>query len=450
MKPKPALLLPLLLAPACQAQAPEFSDRERLDLVKFWSAPGRYALAPLEDPKGPWKVRLTTDGSLWLWNYNKARGLGKTPPGSVPPAANPQQALWENWIDARVAWDRYVAGADAARKNGLFAPNPVPDPGPAPAELVALAGEPPVFAGVVRPRTHLVTFEDGETIRYADNVEMRPRFAYYRFEDGVQSGGTRVKDLPPGELDALLKRAGITPSEARIFKAVSMLEGGFDSVNTYDTGYVSVGFIQFASLGAGGHSLGETLVGMKRDDPKAFADDFRRYGLDVTPDALLVAVDPRTGEIARGPAANTAIIEDKRLIAVFQRAGRRAPFRVAQLRAAKALYYPAETIVTVKLAGRTLSGKLKEIVRSEAGMAAFMDRKVNTGSLGALPQRLAELATEKGITRFADFAPYEAQLLDALWYRVDPRNDPTLSQPTPVTERARSLPSRRGGRRRRG
>ena len=445
--------LPLLLlsAPACRAQrpAPEFTDAERFALVKFWNEPGRYVSAPLEDAKGPWKVRLTPDGSLWLWTYNRARGLGKTPPGQVPPAADAQQAVWESWIDARVAWDRYLAAADAAQKNGLFAPNPPVNPGPAPADLVALAGEPPAFAYAVRPSTHAVAFEDGEALRYTDNVEMRPRFAYYRFENGVNSGGTRVKDLGPGELDGLLKEAGISPSEARVFKAVSILEGGFDSINTYDTGYVSVGFIQFASLAEGGHSLGGTLLGMKKDDPRAFEADFRRYGVDVTGDGLLVAVEPTTGEIARGPAANTAIIDDKRLIAVFQRAGRRKAFRLAQLRAAKSMYYPADTIVTVKLDDRTLSGRVGDIFRSEAGMAAMMDRKVNTGNLGNLAMLLTNLAREKGIARWSDFAPYEGQLLDNLYYRVDTRNDPNLSQPAGGPDRARSLPSR-GGKRRGG
>lgn len=445
---KPLAFLPLLLlVPGCSAQEPEFTDAERFALVRYWSEPGRYVSAPLEDAKGAWKVRLTPDGSLWLWTYNKARGLGKTPPGQVPPAASAVQTVWENWIDARVAWDRYLAGAVAAEKNGMVAPNPPVDPGAAPADLVALAGEPPAFATAVHPSTHAITFEDGETLRYTDNVDMRPRFAYYRFENGVQSGGTRVKELAPGELDGLLKEAGISPSEARVFKAVSILEGGFDSINTYDTGYVSVGFIQFASLAEGGHSLGGTLLGMKRDDPRAFDADFRRYGVDVTPDGLLVVVEPTTGEIARGPAANTAIIDDKRLIAVFQRAGRRKAFRLAQLRAAKTMYYPADTIVTVKLDDRTLSGRVGEIFRSEAGMAAMMDRKVNTGGFGNLTMLLTNLAREKGITRWSDFAPYEGQLLDNLYYRVDTRNDPNLSQPPGGTDRARSLPSRGGGKR---
>lgn len=451
MTPRTALsLVPLALTMVSCAQAPEpeFSDAERFALVRFWSTPGRYATGPVEDPRGDWRVRLTPDGSQWLWQYNRARGLGKTPPGKTPPPQNAQQRAWEAWIDGRVAYDRWTSACAAARRNHADEPLPVPDPGPAPIDLVTLAGDPPVFAACVRPSWHEIAFDD-ERLRYVDHPEMRPRYAYYRNEAGVQAAGTPMKALPKGELDGLLKRAGISASEARVFRAVSLLEGGFDSVNTYDTGFVSVGFIQFASLAQGGHSLGATLLRMKRDDPGAFAQDFRQFGIDVSPDGLLVVVEPVGGEIVRGPLANAAIIEDKRLIAVFSRAGRRTAFRVAQLRAAKAMYYPADTIITVKSGGRVLSGKVGEIIRSEAGMAALMDRKVNTGTIAILSERLALLMSERPeIDKFAEFAPYEAQLLDSLWYRIDTRNDRTLSQPRPTVERSPIL-SRSGGRNRR-
>ena len=107
-------------------------------------------------------------------------------------------------------------------------------------------------------------------------------------------------------------------------RAVSILEGGFDSVNTYDTGYVSVGFIQFASLKEGGGSLGAVLKNFKAADPLAFASDFHRFGVDVDETGHLVVVDPTSGAVATGAEANARIIEDKRLIAVFGRAGARA------------------------------------------------------------------------------------------------------------------------------
>lgn len=435
-----------LFSISCAQTEPEFTDAERFEISRYWNAPGRYRSERIEDPKGPWKVRLTPDGSQWMWQYNRARGLGKTPPGTTPPPLNEQQKVWETWLDSRVAFDRYKAGVEAAKYNGLPEPGPVVDPGPAPIDLVTLAGEPPVFANAVRPTSHEIVFED-MTIKYTDNPEMRPRYAYYRNEMGVMHGGTRMKELPPSELDTLLRSAGISESESRIFKAVSLLEGGFDSVNTYDTGFISVGFIQFASLAQGGHSLGATLRQMKQDNPRAFQDDFRRFGIDVMADGTLVAVEPKTSEIVRGPLANAAVIEDKRLIATFARAGRRAPYRVAQLRTAKAMYYPADTMVTVKSGDRTLSGKIREIIRSEAGMAALMDRKVNTGNISILAERLALLLSEKpNFTKFSDFAPYEAQLLDSLWYRVDTRNDKSLSQPMPTTERSAALEGKSGAR----
>jgi hypothetical protein len=46
--------------------------------------------------------------------------------------------------------------------------------------------------------------------------------------------------MSPEELNRIFAASGLTPVEARVMRAVSLLEGGFDSINTYDTGF-SVG-----------------------------------------------------------------------------------------------------------------------------------------------------------------------------------------------------------------
>lgn len=422
------------------ARGQMFSDDERTGVVAYWNEPGRYrAGAPPESLRtGPFGVRLTVEGSKWLWDYNRARGLSKGPPSETPLPQNPREQVWEAWIEAKVAYDRYVASEGADRANAalgkptkLAAASRPLHPGPVPADLVALAGNPPPFASVEAPVWHTVTFDDGLEIAYSDNVAMRPRYAYYRFDTGVMSGGESVRNLPEPDLKALCAEAGLSESEFRVFKAVSLLEGGFDSVNTYDTGFVSVGLLQFASLSEGGGSLASVLRNQKIVHPDSFFADWRRFGLDVTVDGKLVAVDAATGVEAIGPEANRLIIRDKRLIAVFQRNGRISrPFRLAQLRVAKAQYYPADDQVAVYTGTEVWTGKIRDVVRSEAGMATLMDRKVNTGKVDPLASVLAKVVEEKKVKSFADLAQYESEIVAALRYRKDYTKDPALSQPT--------------------
>ena len=69
-------------------------------------------------------------------------------------------------------------------------------------------------------------------------------------------------------------------------------------------------------------SLAEVLREMKTSNPADFATYFHSMGIDVDSVALTV-VDPATGTILRGGDAVTKVMDDKRLTAVFQRAGHR-------------------------------------------------------------------------------------------------------------------------------
>lgn len=438
---------------AVGAQAAFFDNEERFQIVAYWNADERYTVScpPEGLKKGPWQVRLTPQGSQWLWDYNKARGLGKVNPTIDAGPQTPEQVAYERWIDAKVAYDRYLAALEAQSRNEEFLGAKPPldvkavhDPGPMPTGLQKLMGSAvPLFASAVQPFWHTIVFDDGMKLEFADNVAMRPRYAYYRFSDGVMSGGASVRKMPQAELDELFKRAGIAPPEQRIMKAVSLLEGGFDSVNTYDTGFVSVGFIQFACLQAGAGSLGQVLLDQKQTDPTAFDRDFRRFGLDVTPSGSLVALDPGSATEFVGAEAARTIIRDKRLIAVFQRAGRiSTPFRVSQLRVAKAHYYPANDVVTVEIGGRRIQARVGDIVRSEAGMATLMDRKVNTGKIDPFPAALANVMASYGLSSPLEAASFEYRLISSVRWRKDYLADNSLSKPRVIVSQpsSRSAP----------
>lgn len=430
-----AALLPFLSF----GNAPVFSPPEVSAVLAYWSAPGRYAATatPGAVKSGPWQVRLTPEGSLWLWNYQKAIGAGKAPP-TQNPATSGANAPWEAWVARKIARDRWLAGrlcssANATLNPAFAPPPPEPEPavpGPIPEDLLAVLGNPPPFAAPVVPMQHIVTFDDGETITYADQVNAGPRYAYFRFPQGVMQAGTPLKSVPAQELDDLYTASGLTPFEQRVMRAVSRHEGGFESVNTYDTGFVSVGFIQFACLEAGSGSLGKVLLRQKTDNLASFEQDFRRFGLDVDEQGRLVVVDAGTGAVLAGSAAARKIIDDKRLIAVFEKAGRRSrAFRLAQILTAKESYYPADDPITVTVAGQTITGKVSDVIRSEAGMATLFDRKVNRGNTDPFRETLARLMEERGITTFEEASSLEREIVKALKYREDFLADPSLSQP---------------------
>lgn len=430
------LAIGLGLLGATPSRAVMFSSSEREAVLDYWEDPSRYQVSMPGDASrsGRWQVRLTPEGSKWLWDFNKARGVSKVVPTADPTTGGSPN--WSAWINARIAYDRYIAACDAraANENHFKKPFPQPElvsgPGPMPTDLAALLPEPSSFAEAAEPKLHLITFHDGKVHRFVDNPNMRPNYAFYRFREGVMDGGTSMRRLPQSQLDDLLKAAGIEGTKKNVFTAVSLLEGGLDSVNTYDTGFVSVGFIQFASLSGGAGSLGQVLLNQKTQNPESFRRDFQRYGLDVNREGRLVALDLADGTERVGPDAARQIIRDKRLIAVFQRAGRFSKEnQVSQLQVADRMYYPADETVVITAGGRFQTFRVRDFVKSEAGLATLMDRKVNTGGLGPIGDVARAIMEANNLTSAEQLAQYERILISRLVYREDYLKHPTLSQP---------------------
>jgi hypothetical protein len=418
---------------------PQFTPEERTQIVSFWSDPARFTVGQpsTATTRGVWQVRLTPEGSLWLWNLNKGKKSGATLAGQFDFSSIP--AAWDDWIIKKIHHDRWQALNDARTANGCQLPAPdretpevePPVPGTAPADLEQTLGKPPRFAQAVQPKQFTINFEDA-TVQYEDNVRMSAHYAYYRSCDGVTSGGVPLRKFDPEHLGRILDLAGCDASRSKVLKSVSQLEGGFDSVNTYDTGFVSVGFIQFASLKEGSGSLGSVLLLYKTTDPSGFGNDFHRYGIDVQTDGSLDAVDPTTGVETSGPDANAKIIQDKRLIAIFQRAGQKSDsFCAAQVKAALNQYYPCDDKVSFTTPdGAVFNGKVSDVIHSEAGMATLFDRKVNTGNIAALVRLCSQVAAAHHCQNFADLSKYEMEIVSGLKYRTDFTQDTNLSQPT--------------------
>lgn len=433
----------VMAAPTIRAEARfVFSPEDRERVQQYWSSKAKYEVLPLPDvdEKGPFRARLSVEASEWLWNYNKQVRPGKLAPNKDPKALNAEQAKWDKWIDSRYEWDLWNAETNAAARSSKAtgrsftnSDRKPPQPAQMPAELKKMAGAPPIMVEVVQPKQHRVTFHDGLQLAYNSHVSVRPKYIYYRSHNGVMSGGVRIREISDSDLRSLFDQAGISKPEENVFRAVSLLEGGFDSLNTYDTGYVSVGFIQFACLKDGAGSLGAVLKRYKDQSFSDFDANFRTMGIDVNEGGRLVAIDPETGMEFVGADAARKIINDRRLAAVFQRAGRVSnPFRVAQLQIAKEMYLPSDDLVTATLGdGSTQTAKVRDLFRTEAGLATLMDRKVNTGKLGDLDELVSDIMIQFGLKDIREVAAYEFEMTRMLAWRKDYLVDLTLSKPRP-------------------
>jgi len=108
------------------------------------------------------------------------------------------------------------------------------------------------------------------------------------------------------------------------------------------------------------------------------------------------------------------------------------------------MFMPDRDPITLQVGSRTVTGVVGDFVKSEAGMAVLMDRKVNTGKLDPLVTNLADLANELNIQSLAELAPYEHDIISAVKYRKDYLLETGLTQPTksPTTRWGTQLASR--------
>jgi hypothetical protein len=121
-----------------------------------------------------------------------------------------------------------------------------------------------------------------------------------------------------------------------------------------------------------------------------------------------------------------------------------------QLKAARDLYLPAKDTITIQVGDTTITGLVSDFVKSEAGLAMLMDRKVNTGKLDPLPAVLAQIAAEVKPQTLADLAPYERDIIAAVKYRKDYLADNSLTQPPTSRGTRWATQASRGGKTSRG
>ncbi|MDI9635678.1 hypothetical protein QPK87_13565 [Kamptonema cortianum] len=407
-----------------------FSEVERAGIVAFWHGPGRYQSVDA-NPAEPFKISLSPEGSAWLLDYYKKRSPGaKVVPTNAQIATNNQQAEWDRWIDRQYSFDKAWAESVAkSANNGAEWQSVLATDRktlPIPASLERLAGPPPSFVTVYRPQRISVSF-DGFSATYVEGVSVRDKYPYFRSVQGVKAGSAQVDS---STFERLSVTAGLPAGLAKAIRAVSRLEGSFDSVNTYDSGGVSVGLVQFASLKTGTGPLARLLATMKRKSPAAFNEHFRRYGIDVELPGRIVIVDPSTGLELAGSDAVRAIIRDKRLTSVFHRAGKLSEdFRQQQLVVLRDMFDPSRLGFSAEVGGKTIHGAVRDIIQSESGIAALLDRFINTGSISPFNEVVSVVGKQTGAKSLLDLRKAEAAIVARMAYRQDFTTERTLSRP---------------------
>jgi len=298
----------------------ERDEDEARRIQERWSQQGAYLVS------NTGKHRLTRK---YFWWRQRLEALLLIPPRNLKEKVD----VWRRWLgefEAQALWN--------LRKQGE-----VPRaPGAIPLELAdqIIDGEPlgPPPLTVYR-FVLLYTVKLPENTQYAfrdDPVQLEDRYLVQ--ENGVLKVGSRICGRV--DLDELFTSAGINDAtERKVIRKVSEVHGGFETINTCDTGFVSAGFVPFTSGEAGEGSLAQLLRSMKAASPMEFDECFRSLGIDVDARALWV-VHPGSGQLLRGSEAVSAIIEDKRLTALFYNAGKKSrAYQVAQLKLARELYY---------------------------------------------------------------------------------------------------------------
>jgi peptidoglycan hydrolase-like protein with peptidoglycan-binding domain len=231
------------------------------------------------------------------------------------------------------------------------------------------------------------------------------------FRDHIVSGNTRsdagvmfVGTASPSTLPLADYRAvGLSPAQAAALKLVSAHEGSFDAINTYDRALVSAGFIQFA----GSRGLPRYLALLKARHEATFRDLLHKFGIDVEfsvkgraiDTARVVVLDPDGNRVLRATAAEAAIRDDKRLTTALIVSGRDRDVQLTQLEAAVRDYVLPILNATVSWGAGAARAALKDLCRSQKGMAALFDRCIQEG-LGAARRRF-----ERVIQRLVAAAP---------------------------------------------
>ncbi len=246
------------------------------------------------------------------------------------------------------------------------------------------------------------------TASFRDNVKS----IYKAFDNGISYIGQAMPQLPL----SMYQSVGLTEAQAKALRYVSMHEGKYDAINSYDKAIFSFGFIQFTGTGG---SLGVLLAFYKHNCPDLFNKYFKSVGIDVSfnlknnvidfkvPTTVSV-VNELTGEKETGANAWTYIKDHLPLIGPFIQSAYEPTMVREQLRVAAMMYVSValNLQVTVPVFGTPVAvPALSQVLSSEGAMTMLIDLCVNRGAKGlstVIVPAITAVAESVNVSSFAE------------------------------------------------
>ncbi|MGV3720057.1 MAG: hypothetical protein ACO1SX_04025 [Actinomycetota bacterium] len=265
-------------------------------------------------------------------------------------------------------------------------------------------------------RSHRFIFPGGSAVEFTDRAR-RSRDQARRDWVVMHGGAERASAEPDSTFAAAGRAAGLTPQSIEALRFVSRHEGGFDAINTWDRARFSWGFIQFA----GGRGFPPALAHFKATSPELFRKLLGDYGVDVLPGENgrpePVYVEPDSGKLIRGAAAEQAYGDDPLVVALFIRAGRVPEVKQRQVEAAIRDYALPALVDTFQ------DVRVSDILRSQQGLAMLIDRKVHEGNVRRLEASLEHASIISNRRNPEDWPALEGLVLDLAVRDADARSN---------------------------
>ncbi|HEY4244777.1 MAG TPA: DUF4157 domain-containing protein [Kofleriaceae bacterium] len=265
---------------------------------------------------------------------------------------------------------------------------------------------------------HDYAFADGEHVKVRDHVVSYATSVSF----GVDSEGAPDHK----QVTDVMATAGLSSSRQKILAGISALEGGFDTVNTYDRAKVTWGFVQWTG---GSHSdLTSTLTIIKQKQPDAFAKAFQAYGIDVVDNELSITV-PGSKDTITGEDAANAIMGNPKLAAVLAHAGRNTDIQKGEVQAAAQLEIDEAMNMRVPIdlgKGKKKVVTASTLMTSEYGIGFLANTYVHSGSGAASSTVHSAVNAYVAATPYKDTEEWRAgaeeKILDALAARDHDRS----------------------------
>lgn len=248
------------------------------------------------------------------------------------------------------------------------------------------------------------------TASFRDNVKS----IYTVFRNGVSYAGSSRPQFPISVYESV----GLNDAQARALRFVSLHEGCFDAINSYDKAIFSFGFIQFTASQATGSSLSQVLAHYKHNCPDLFRKYFIAAGIDVgyildngavRAPITVVALHGKTGERLVNDAAFSYIKDNIQLYGPFIQSGYEPTMVREQLRIASYMYVQKALTMTTSI---TVLGQkftiplISQVVQSEGMSTILIDLAVNRGVGGmtkVVNGALAYIAEQNKFASISDF-----------------------------------------------